>query len=78
MNKLKTYDDDGVGGEVVKVGWMGGWVKGWGWRDGAMESIIVLEVTYLISLALVLRGSGEWEGGEAGWIVCCEHLVRDD
>ncbi len=37
MNKLRTYDDDGVGGEVVRVGWMGGWVKGWGWRDGEME-----------------------------------------
>ncbi len=37
MDKLRTYDDDGVGGEVVRVGWMGGWVKGWGWRDGEME-----------------------------------------
>ncbi len=43
MDKLRTYDDDGVGGEVVRVGWMGGWVKGWGWRNGAMESMIVLE-----------------------------------
>jgi len=36
MDKLRTYDD-GVGGEVVRVGWMGGWVKEWGWRDGAMK-----------------------------------------